>query len=72
MTLHDGMPVVKVIDFGIAKAMGQQLTDKTVFTNFAQLIGTPLYMSPEQAQLSGLDIDREVTSTRWACCSMNC
>jgi serine/threonine protein kinase/WD40 repeat protein/tetratricopeptide (TPR) repeat protein len=57
VTLHDNVPVVKVIDFGIAKAMGQQLTDKTLFTNFAQLIGTPLYMSPEQAQLSGLDID---------------
>jgi len=57
VTLHDGTPVVKVIDFGIAKATGQQLTDKTLFTNFAQLIGTPLYMSPEQAQLSGLDMD---------------
>jgi serine/threonine protein kinase/tetratricopeptide (TPR) repeat protein len=57
VTLHDDRPVVKVIDFGIAKATGQQLTEKTLFTNFAQLIGTPLYMSPEQAQLSGLDID---------------
>jgi WD40 repeat protein/serine/threonine protein kinase len=57
VTLHDDKPVVKVIDFGIAKATGQQLTEKTLFTNFAQLIGTPLYMSPEQAQLSGLDID---------------
>ena len=46
VTLHDGKPVVKVIDFGIAKALGQQLTDKTLFTGFAQLIGTPLYMSP--------------------------
>jgi WD40 repeat protein len=46
-----------VIDFGIAKATGQQLTEKTLFTNFAQIIGTPLYMSPEQAQMSGLDID---------------
>src|SRR5262249_53574156 len=55
--LHDDKAVVKVIDFGIAKATGQQLTEKTLFTNFAQLIGTPLYMSPEQAQLSGLDID---------------
>jgi serine/threonine protein kinase/tetratricopeptide (TPR) repeat protein len=54
---HDGKPVVKVIDFGIAKAIGQQLTDKTVYTGFAQLIGTPLYMSPEQAGLSSLDID---------------
>jgi serine/threonine protein kinase/tetratricopeptide (TPR) repeat protein len=57
VTLHDGVPVVKVIDFGIAKALGQQLTDKTLFTNFAQLIGTPLYMSPEQAEMSGLDVD---------------
>jgi serine/threonine protein kinase len=73
VTLHDGTPspcplprgggegrvrgVVKVIDFGIAKATGQQLTDKTLFTNFAQLIGTPLYMSPEQAALGSLDVD---------------
>ena len=57
VTLHDGTPVAKVIDFGIAKAAGQQLTDKTLFTNFAQWIGTPLYMSPEQAALSGLDVD---------------
>lgn len=57
VTLHDGTPVVKVIDFGIAKALGQQLTDKTLFTNYAQMIGTPLYMSPEQAQMSGLDVD---------------
>jgi WD40 repeat protein len=49
--------VVKVIDFGIAKATGQQLTEKTLFTNFAQMIGTPTYMSPEQAQMSGLDMD---------------
>jgi serine/threonine-protein kinase len=57
VTLHDGTPVPKVIDFGIAKALGQQLTDKTLFTGFAQMIGTPLYMSPEQAGQSGLDID---------------
>ena len=57
VALHDGTPVVKVIDFGIAKATGQQLTDKTLFTNIAQMIGTPLYMSPEQAGLSGLDVD---------------
>jgi serine/threonine-protein kinase len=46
-----------VIDFGIAKATGQSLTDKTLFTGFAQLVGTPLYMSPEQAEMSGLDVD---------------
>jgi eukaryotic-like serine/threonine-protein kinase len=57
VTLHDGTPVVKVIDFGVAKAIGQTLTDKSLFTNFGQLIGTPLYMSPEQAELSGLDVD---------------
>jgi serine/threonine protein kinase/WD40 repeat protein len=54
---HDGTPVVKVIDFGIAKAIEQQLTDKTIYTRVAQLIGTPLYMSPEQAGMSDLDID---------------
>jgi serine/threonine-protein kinase len=57
VTLHDDKAVPKIIDFGIAKATGQQLTEKTLFTNFAQMIGTPLYMSPEQAQMSGLDID---------------
>jgi serine/threonine protein kinase/WD40 repeat protein len=54
---HDGVPVVKVIDFGVAKAIGQQLTDKTVYTHFAQMIGTPLYMSPEQAEINALDVD---------------
>ncbi len=54
---HDATPVVKVIDFGIAKATSGQLTDKTVYTAFAQMIGTPLYMSPEQAGLSDLDVD---------------
>ncbi len=57
VTLHDGRPVAKVIDFGIAKATGPQLTDRTLFTHFAQLVGTPLYMAPEQAELSGLDLD---------------
>jgi len=57
VTQHDDVAVPKVIDFGIAKATVGQLTDKTVFTAFAQFIGTPAYMSPEQAQLSGLDID---------------
>src|SRR6185436_7446730 len=55
--MHDTTPVVKVIDFGVAKALGQELTDKTLFTEFAQLLGTPLYMSPEQAGQSALDID---------------
>jgi eukaryotic-like serine/threonine-protein kinase len=54
---HDGVPVVKVIDFGVAKAIGQQLTDKTIYTRFTQMIGTPLYMSPEQAEVNALDVD---------------
>jgi serine/threonine protein kinase/tetratricopeptide (TPR) repeat protein len=54
---HDGTPVAKVIDFGVAKAIGQQLTEKTVYTQFTQMVGTPLYMSPEQAGQSGLDVD---------------
>jgi serine/threonine protein kinase/WD40 repeat protein/tetratricopeptide (TPR) repeat protein len=57
VTMHDGHPIPKVIDFGVAKAIGQQLTDKTLFTQFAQMVGTPLYMSPEQAQLTGKDVD---------------
>jgi tetratricopeptide (TPR) repeat protein len=57
VTLHDGVPVPKVIDFGIAKATGQELTDKTLFTSYAQLMGTPAYMSPEQMEMSGLNLD---------------
>jgi serine/threonine protein kinase/Flp pilus assembly protein TadD len=53
----EASPVVKVIDFGIAKAMGQALTDKTLVTGFAQMVGTPLYMSPEQAVPNGLNVD---------------
>jgi tetratricopeptide (TPR) repeat protein len=57
VTLHDGAALVKVIDFGIAKALAQPLTERTVITGFAQLVGTPLYMSPEQAALSNDDVD---------------
>jgi serine/threonine-protein kinase len=57
VTLHDGVPVPKVIDFGIAKATQGRLTDQTLFTAFEQFIGTPAYMSPEQAEMSGIDID---------------
>jgi WD40 repeat protein/serine/threonine protein kinase len=58
VTLLDSMPTVKVIDFGIAKALGQErLTEKTLFTGFALMLGTPLYMSPEQAEMSGQDVD---------------
>lgn len=57
VTSHDGLPVPKVIDFGIAKAMTEPLTDKTLFTTYGCFIGTPAYMSPEQAEYSGLDVD---------------
>jgi eukaryotic-like serine/threonine-protein kinase len=57
ITLHDGVPVPKVIDFGIAKATQAELTELTVYTQHHQFIGTPAYMSPEQAEMSGLDID---------------
>lgn len=57
VTMHDDKPVPKVIDFGIAKAFSQQLTDRTLFTGYQQMLGTPAYMSPEQAQMSGIDID---------------
>ncbi len=57
VTLHDTKAVPKVIDFGIAKATSQRLTEKTLFTEFRQFVGTPQYMSPEQAEMSGLDID---------------
>ena len=57
VTHRDGKPVPKVIDFGIAKATNQRLTEKTLFTRYAHIIGTPAYMSPEQAELSETDID---------------
>jgi len=57
VTLHDGSPVAKVIDFGVAKAIGQRMTDKTIYTRFTAMIGTPLYMSPEQAEMTGQDVD---------------
>ena len=57
VTLHDGVPVPKVIDFGIAKAVKSRLTEKTLFTQFHAFIGTPAYTSPEQMEMSGLDVD---------------
>ena len=55
--LYDGRPVPKVIDFGVAKATGQRLTDKTLFTEFGSVVGTLEYMSPEQAEVNQLDVD---------------
>ncbi|UCG58214.1 MAG: protein kinase, partial [Phycisphaerales bacterium] len=57
VTQRDGKPVPKVIDFGIAKATNQRLTEKTLFTRYAHIIGTPAYMSPEQAELSSAEVD---------------
>jgi serine/threonine protein kinase len=57
VALHDGIPVPKVIDFGISKATEARLSERLLFTAYAQLIGTPAYMSPEQAEMGGVDID---------------
>src|SRR5207253_8200664 len=57
VALYDGKPVVKVIDFGVAKAAGQPLTERTLVTGLGAVVGTPEYMSPEQAELNNLDID---------------
>ncbi len=59
VTLHDGKPIPKVIDFGVAKATDQRLTERTMFTEFGQVIGTLEYMSPEQAEMGALDIDTQ-------------
>ena len=57
VTIQDGQPLAKVIDFGVAKAIGQSLTVKTIYTRFASMVGTPAYMSPEQAEMSAVDVD---------------
>ena len=57
IALYDGKPLPKVIDFGVAKATGQKLTERTVFTEVGQIVGTLEYMAPEQAELNNLDID---------------
>jgi serine/threonine protein kinase len=72
VTMHDGVPVPKVIDFGVAKATQQAAHRLDVYTQFQQMIGTPLYMSPEQAEMTRSTSTRAATSTRSACCSTNC
>jgi WD40 repeat protein/serine/threonine protein kinase len=57
IALYDGVPMPKVIDFGVAKATGPKLTERTLFTEFGSVVGTPQYMSPEQAELNQLDVD---------------
>lgn len=57
VTMYDGVPVPKVIDFGLAKALQQRLTERTMFTQFGQVVGTLEYMSPEQAEMNALDVD---------------
>jgi serine/threonine protein kinase/Tfp pilus assembly protein PilF len=57
VAIENGKPIPKIIDFGVAKAVSQRLTEKTVYTQHGRLIGTPEYMSPEQAEMTGLDVD---------------
>ncbi len=61
----DGKPLPRIIDFGVAKATSQRLTADTMFTRVGDIVGTPGYMSPEQADLSGEDIDTRTDCTRW-------
>lgn len=70
--LVDGKPLPKVIDFGVAKATHQRLTERTLFTNIGVMVGTPAYMSPEQTGGADLEVDTTTDSTRSALCSTNC
>jgi len=72
VTETDGEPMPKIIDFGIAKATGQRLTDRTLFTRYEQMIGTPAYMSPEQAGFGSLDVDTRTDIYALGCLRMSC
>ncbi len=72
MTEYDGRPVAKVIDFGVAKAVSQPLTEKTMFTGFGQVVGTLEYMSPEQASVNQLDVDTRSDVYSWVSFCTNC
>ena len=72
VTLYDGKPVAKVIDFGVAKAIEQRLTERTLFTQYGLIVGTFEYMSPEQAEMSAWASTRAAISTRSACSCTNC
>jgi serine/threonine protein kinase len=72
VAVHDVAPVAKVIDFGIAKAVGPALTDKTVFTGFGAVVGTPLYMSPGAGRADQLDVDTRSDVYAWGCCCTSC
>jgi serine/threonine protein kinase len=69
---YAGKPVPKVIDFGIAKATGQPLTERTLHTGFGALVGTLEYMSPEQAWLDQLDVDTRSDVYALGCCCTSC
>ena len=72
VALYDGKPVPKVIDFGVAKATGQQLTEKTLFTGFGAIVGTLEYMSPSRPRSTSSTSTRAATSIRLACCCTSC
>ena len=72
VSVSEDVPVAKVIDFGVAKATGARLVDGATVTGPGQLVGTPMYMSPEQTGAAGRMWTRAPTSIHWACCCMNC